>query len=223
MAGVQSYAWPPHHPEGSVQSPLSPTASLAGICLLAIYHRWALAVKGITPQGDRAFISTIKLNSGAAPCALHRHPVSNGYPRASRCPFLSTVWPGNAHWLTQHTDTAIYSVKQDRLVTLTRLEACWRAIQKISHQKKNFWIMTSFYEESASGLWCVLYPLSSRDSWRCNALYRTAVKALCLASVLFYLCLFSAFWIDWGPTLPMQPWTPRAHWALDNASLIPQC
>lgn len=103
VAWVQSYARPPHQPEESVQSPLGPTASLAGICLLSIYHRWALAIKGITPQGDCASISTIKLDSGAASSALHRYPVSNGYPSASCCPFLSTVQPGDAHWLT-HTE-----------------------------------------------------------------------------------------------------------------------
>lgn len=91
MAGVQSYARPPHHPEELVQSPLSPTASLTGICLLAIYQRWAAAIKGIPPQGHCPSISTIKLDSGAASRALHRRPVSNGHPGAPCCPFLSTV------------------------------------------------------------------------------------------------------------------------------------
>lgn len=68
-----------------------PTASLADICLLAIYQRWAVAIKGLTPQGYCPSISTIKLDSGAASCALRRRPVSNGHPGAPCCPFLSTV------------------------------------------------------------------------------------------------------------------------------------
>ena len=136
MARVQSRAQPPQHPEESVQSPPCPTASVAGICLLSIYHRWALAIKWIAPRGDCASISTIKPDSGAASRALHRHPVSNGYPRASRCPFLSTVKPGDACWLTQRHMRS----KKKHLVTFTsRLEFFYR---DQCSKEEEFWIMT---------------------------------------------------------------------------------
>lgn len=159
MARVQSRAQPPHRPEESVQSPPCPTASVAGICLLSIYHRWALAIKWIAPWGDCASISTIKPDSGAASCALHRHPVSNGYPRASRCPFLSTVKPGDACWLThRHMHS-----KKKHLVTFTsRLEAFWSSFREISVQKKkNFGSWPALWE---IGL-CYTARPSSRVLW----------------------------------------------------------
>lgn len=121
-------------------SPITPVIALAGICLLSIYHRWALAIKGITPRGDCASISTIKPDSGAVSSALHRHPVSNGYPRASRCPFLSTVQPGDAHWLTQterHRHTLTYS---NRNPSSSHLEFYTGG----QCSKEEFWIMTHY-------------------------------------------------------------------------------
>lgn len=159
MARVQSRAQPPHRPEESVQSPPCPTASVAGICLLSIYHRWALAIKWIAPRGDCASISTIKPDSGAASRALHRHPVSNGYPRASRCPFLSTVKPGDACWLTQRH---MHSKKKHLVTFTSRLEAFWSSFGEISVQKKkNFGSWPALWE---IGL-CYTARPSSRVLW----------------------------------------------------------
>lgn len=116
VARVQSYTWPPHHPEESIQSAPCPSAALAGIRLLSIYHRWALAIKRITLRGDSASISTIKPDSGAAPLlSIGIQWVMDTLEPLTALSYLRDS-QGDTHWLT-HTDRQTHSLKQKHLVT----------------------------------------------------------------------------------------------------------